>query len=194
MISSLLTTSANKSCRTTNYHRNDRCWQKLAPFSELCECILRLKSMKQFYERFSVPNHARTSPSHVFLLFRWSIYYLENESRFVLLIWINSSLLCYPEFIWAPLTSLDSTRRLLLLIWKADGRLQHEKLFNNCDNLIFSNVCRMREQFKWERSPAESLCAGRASEESRSSISWFVQFRSGCVKAATERLWQRTWN
>lgn len=37
------------------------------------------------------PNH-HVYQSHVRLLFRWSIYYLENESRFVLLIWINSSL------------------------------------------------------------------------------------------------------
>lgn len=40
----------------------------------------------------SCSNPARSSVSHVHLLFRWSIYYLGNESRFVLLIWINSSL------------------------------------------------------------------------------------------------------
>lgn len=45
------------------------------------------------WEIFRPAHPSRTLPSHVSLLFRWSIYYLENESRFVLLIWINSSLL-----------------------------------------------------------------------------------------------------
>lgn len=67
--------------------------------------------------------------SHVRLLFRWSIYYLENESRFVLLIWINSSLVS--ELIWPSAGCVT----------KADENLtrRRSRTFNNCDNLISDN-------------------------------------------------------